>query len=83
MTKELDPISFNEFSKNLTGFFEQVIRESKPVVVENDKGERAILKPIRSVKRKSRPRTAANHQAFLAAAGGWKDVDTDKFLIEY
>ena len=80
MTKELSPIPFEEFSTNLSSLFEQVIRESKSVVVENAEGERAVLEPINSSKRKNRVRSEADHNALLAAAGSWKDEDIDTFL---
>ena len=80
MTRELSLVPFSEFSNNLDSFFEQVIRENKEIVIENEQGEQVLLKPAPPSKRKRRVRTEANHQAFLASAGGWKDVDTDKLL---
>lgn len=80
MTKELSLVPFSEFSNNIDGFFEQVIRENKEIIVENDQGQQVLLKPAPGSKRKSRPRTDADRQAFLASAGGWRDVDTDKLL---
>lgn len=80
MTKELSPVPLSEFSNNLISYFEKVIHDSKEIVVENDKGEQAVLKPVRPSKRKRRVRTEADHQAFLASAGGWKDEDIDQFL---
>ncbi|MBN9388761.1 MAG: hypothetical protein J0I20_11965 [Chloroflexi bacterium] len=80
MTKELSLVPFSEFSNNLDSFFEQVVRENKEIVIENEQGEQVLLKPAPASKRKHRTRTEADHQAFLASAGGWKDVDTDKLL---
>ncbi len=80
MTKETSPIPFEEFSSNLSRLFEQVIRDSKSLVVVNDKGERAVLKPVASSKRKGHIKTKADHEAFLAAAGSWKDEDVETFL---
>lgn len=81
MTKEINSVTLNEFSNHLTDFFEQVVRESKPIIVENDQGERAVLKPL-GRKLKSRPKTKADLEAFRAAAGSWSEVDVDKFLEE-
>jgi hypothetical protein len=80
MTKELSLVPFSEFSNNLDSFFEQVVRENKEIVIENEQGEQVLLKPAPSSKRKHRTHTEADYQAFLASAGGWKDVDTDKLL---
>jgi hypothetical protein len=58
---------------------ERVIREHEAVVLETETGDRAILKPARSRKRREHKVTEANYEAFLASAGGWKDlVDTEK-----
>ena len=80
MTKELSLIPFSQFSNNLDSFFEQVIRENKEIVIENEQGEQVLIKPAPVSKRKHRVHTEADHQAFLSSAGGWKDVDTDKLL---
>lgn len=79
MSKET-PIPFAEFSNNISHFFEQVISESKAVIVENEHGERAVLKPITSHKLHGRKKTAADREAFLSSLGGWKGVDVDQFL---
>ena len=80
MTEEVAVIPFEEFSHNLDQLFEQVIHDQKAVVVENAKGERAVLKPLVSRKLKSRARTEEDYKVFLASLGGWKDVDIDQFL---
>ena len=80
MPKETVPIPFAEFSSNISRFFEQVIRESKPVIVENEQGERIVLKPVASRKWRGRKKTASDREAFLASLGGWKGVDVDQFL---
>mgnify|MGYP002389885841 FL=1 len=80
MSKETSPIPFTEFSNNVSRFFEQVISESKPVIVENEKGERAVLKPVISRKLQGRKKTQADREAFLSSLGGWKGVDVDQFL---
>ena len=80
MTKELQSIPLAEFSSNLTNFVEKVIRESKPIMVENDKGERAVVKPLSPRKIKPGLKTEAGRQAFLAVFGSWKDLDVDQFL---
>jgi hypothetical protein len=80
MPSELNSISLNEFSNNPTGFFEEVVRESKPIIVENARGERAVLKPLARGKAKGRPKTEADKQAFLSSLGAWNDVNAEQFL---
>ena len=38
-----------------------------------------MVVPLRR-KRARRPKTAEDYEAFRAAAGGWKNVDTEAFL---
>lgn len=83
MAKELTRVSFEEFSTNLADFFARVVHGQEEVVVEGAGGEVAVLKParVRKSRRRGRTVTAADHEAFLSAFGGWKDlVDTDKLL---
>jgi hypothetical protein len=50
-----------------------------PHVLQRDGEEVAVLMPVHP--RRAGPRmTQADHEAFLASAGGWKDVDTDRLL---
>lgn len=77
------PIPFDDFARDLEGFFDRVVHRHEEVLIENDKGEVAILKPAPSKKRPKRQRviTDADHEAFLSSLGGWKDlVDTDKLI---
>ena len=37
-------------------------------------------KPMVKISKVEKTKTAADLKAFLAAAGSWKDVDTDKFM---
>lgn len=80
MTHTENPIPLNEFAENLTAFFERVIHENEPIVIENEAGEKAVLKPVRPHKIRRRAKTRADHESFLASAGTWSDVDTDTFL---
>ena len=84
MPKEAPAVSFDEFSSNLRRFFERVIASHETVIVEDESGERAILKPVRvrasKTKRRSTPRSKADHEAFLSSFGSWSDVDVDKFI---
>lgn len=72
-------IMFDEFSSDVEGFFERVLRENETVLVERGAGEVVALKTVRRKGRKRRERTQADREAFLSSAGGWKGlVDTEK-----
>ena|SRR5436190_22716760 len=89
MAKETTHVPFDEFSNDLRGFFDRIIRGHETVMVEGDEGEVVIVKPAgltrgtegtRGTKHK-RNRRNADREAFLASLGGWKDlVDTDKLV---
>ena len=67
----------------MAGFFERVVRGRETVVVEDERGEAAVLKPAPSRSRSYTrgKRTKADREAFLSSLGGWKDlVDTDKLV---
>ena len=51
----------------------ELIRENKPV---------ALITPMTGAKKakKHRAKTKADYEAFKSAAGGWKDIDTDKLI---
>jgi len=51
----------------------ELVRENKPV---------ALITPVTGAKkaRKRKGKTKADYEAFLSAAGGWKDVDTETLL---
>lgn len=45
MSKEVRSIPFEEFSNNIAAFFERVVRDHETVVVEDETGAAAVLKP--------------------------------------
>ena len=74
-------IPFDEFADNLNAFFDRVVRDREIIVVEREDGEAVVLEPAKATGRRKRKRTAADHEAFLSTAGGWKGlVDTDKLV---
>jgi hypothetical protein len=86
MAVEKHPIPFDEFVGDVAGFFERVVHGHETLLVEAARDELVVVKAARSTKRtgvrKSR-RSPGNRDAFLATAGGWKDlVDTDE-LVEH
>jgi hypothetical protein len=75
------PIPFDDFARDLEGFFYRVVHKREEVLIENEQGEVAILKPAPVKKRVKRRRTVsdADYQAFLSSAGSWEGlVDTEK-----
>ena len=76
MAETVKRISFDEFSGNLDRIFERVLSEGESIVIEKGEGELVALSPVSSPSAK----TAADWEAFRAAAGSWADVDTDAFL---
>ena len=80
MAKEMKSIPFEEFSNNLADILRRVFREDESFVVETEEGERAIVKPAGPEEPVGRKKTKADYEAFLASAGGWRDVDVDRFL---
>lgn len=80
MAKELRWLTLDELAANLDDVLERITVEQEAVVVETTRGARAIIKPFpgKSSPRHTRVITDADYEAFLASAGGWKDVDTEK-----
>lgn len=52
----------------------EVYYQDEEVIVER-KG-----RPMVKISKFEKPKTAADLKAFVAAAGSWKDADTDKFI---
>lgn len=78
-------ISYDEFVSDPAGVLDRVIEENETVVIEKENGVGAVVKPVRPAKtgRRRRPKTGADYEAFLASAGGWKDlVDTEKLKAD-
>ncbi len=81
MSRKVKTISLQEFSSNPEAFIDEVIRRHEQVIIENEEGALAVLRPIRLVKRsyKKNQGSEASYEAFLGSAGGWAGlVDTEK-----
>jgi hypothetical protein len=76
MAEKLRRIPFDEFARDITRFFKLVIQQHEPVVVENEEGERVVIRPLPPTTPK-RTMTEEEYKAFRSALGGWADVDTD------
>ncbi|MAG35013.1 MAG: hypothetical protein CL878_02005 [Dehalococcoidia bacterium] len=80
MAKELQRVSLEEFSKDVLAIIERIDAEGESVVVERRGKDVAVVNaaPTKNAARPRRQKTEADYAAFLAAAGGWKDVDTEQ-----
>jgi len=82
MAETFNRISFDEFSTNLTRIFDRVTSAGEEIVVETGAGKLVAIKPISRTKLRRRTKNKADYEAFLASAGGWRNVDVNLFLKE-
>ncbi len=75
MAEAVKRIPYDEFASHLADFFERVTRDNETILVEREDGEAVVLKPVETGEPGKRKRTKEEHEAFLASAGGWSDVD--------
>ncbi len=61
---------------------DRVVRERKPVLVEKRGKVLVLLTPVQARSTNRRRTSMTNRKAFLAAAGSWKRIDTDKFIAD-
>lgn len=85
MPKEraLRPINVSDVPE-LLRIAEEVRNSNEPRLLRRDDEDLAILVPVARLRRRRAPRlgSKANYEAFRSAAGGWKDVDTDKLIAD-
>ncbi|MBI3913581.1 MAG: hypothetical protein HY327_05275 [Chloroflexi bacterium] len=80
MNKELRAIEISKIPE-LLRIVNEVRKSRTPRVLSRRKEPVAILRPINgSAKRAKRTKSKKDFEAFLASAGSWKDVDTDKLI---
>ncbi len=73
---------FDEFVANVAHVFEVVADTGETVVVEKE-GAEVVVAPVPARRRgRATGKTAADRAAFRAAAGSWKDVDTDRLVAD-
>lgn len=61
---------------------EEVRASGEPRVLRRRGEDLAILTPPKPRRKPTRARTSKDLDAFRSAAGGWKDVDTDRLLAD-
>ena len=82
MAKELKAIDISN-APELLRLAEEVRSSREPRVLRRASEDIAVLAPVAPRRRSSRKRTKADYEAFLASAGGWKElIDTDRFLAD-
>lgn len=84
MVRALEPLDISA-DLNLVRLAEDVAASGMPRLLRRDGEDVAVLMPVSAepvVRRRTSPRrrTKADHEAFLASAGSWQDVDTDQFI---
>ncbi len=81
MAKELRRIDISGIPE-LLSLAEDVRRTNEPRVLRRDSEDVAMLIPLGTTSRRRRVvgKTRADYEAFRSAAGGWKDVDTDRLI---
>ena len=83
MAKEFSPIDISNLP-DLVRLAEEVAATNTPRILKRHSEDLAILMPV-GAKPRHRPKpakTKADLEAFRSAAGGWKDVDTDRLLAD-
>ena len=60
---------------------EEVHTTHEPRILRCDDEDLAVLMPV-TPKRKRKGKTEKDLEAFRSAAGGWKDVDTNKLIAD-
>jgi hypothetical protein len=73
MTRELNPIPFDEFAGDVAGTIDRVVRDNAPIVVEHN-GNRVIVTPMRPGPRRRRGPNEADLAAFQESAGSMRDL---------
>ena len=70
----------------LLSIAEEVRDTGEPRLLKRDSEDLAIVMPVKPAPRMRgrarRVKTRAEYEAFRSAAGGWKDVDTDRLIAD-
>lgn len=80
MSNDPTPIDLATAAPELQQLAEEVRTSMRPRSMQKDGEIIAIVMPVASRRVRRREKTKADEEAFLASAGGWKDlVDTERF----
>lgn len=63
---------------------EEVRNTREPRLLRRDSEDLAVVMPVKRAlgSRTRKVKTKADYEAFRSAAGGWKDVDTDRLIAD-
>jgi hypothetical protein len=78
--RDLEPIDISHYPE-LRRLVDEVRGSNSPRVLRRGNEDVAILIPMTRW-RSTRKRRQPDYEAFRSAAGGWKDVDTDKLIAD-
>jgi hypothetical protein len=83
LVKELKRIDISD-NPEILRIVEEVRASNEPRVLRRNREDVAIVLPAKRARtrRSARGKTTADYDAFRAAAGSWKDVDTDKLITD-
>ena len=78
----LTPIDITNMPE-LVKIAEEVEATKTPRELKRENKTVAVIMPAKKAPaRKKREKTKADYEAFKSAAGGWKDIDTDKLIAD-
>ncbi|MGH2461129.1 MAG: hypothetical protein ACRDIY_19905 [Chloroflexota bacterium] len=81
---EFEATSAEDLGNNaeLLRIVEEVLMTNEPRSLRREHEDLVVILPAKAAAKPRRKRlpTMAEYEAFRAAAGGWKDVDTDKLI---
>ncbi len=83
MTQSVAAIDIREYPE-LLRLVEEIRAGAEPLILRLEGEDLAVITPL-TAGRKRRPKgrkTKGDYSTFLAAAGGWKDVDTDRLIAD-
>jgi hypothetical protein len=80
MSEAYKPIDISN-DPELLKLAEEVHTTHEPHILRRDDEDLAVLMPA-GPKRRRKGKSAKDLELFCSAAGGWKDVDTDKLLAD-
>jgi hypothetical protein len=80
ITRKLKQVDISN-NPDLLRIVEEMRASNEPRILRRHNEDVAILTPSRK-RRAGRDKTKADYEAFRSAAGGWKDVDTDKLIAD-
>lgn len=82
MSREVTAIDISD-EPVLLRLAEEVRASNEPRILRRGREELVIVVPAKARRPQTRRKTTeADHEAFRSAAGGWKDVDTDKLIAD-